>query len=80
MRTIRDEDRDSDDGAPIGDARAIRETDRALLVELDGEERWIPKSVIHDDSEVWTMRGDEDEGRKGKLIVKAWFARKEGFA
>ncbi len=80
MRTIRDEDRfrSDDETVSFEDVRAIQETDRALLVELDGEEKWIPKSVIHDDSEVWTMRGDEDEGREGKLIVKGWWARKEG--
>jgi hypothetical protein len=56
------------------DARAIRETEKALLVELeDGEEVWIPKSVIDDDSEVFGV-GDE-----GKLVVEGWFAVKQGW-
>jgi len=52
--------------------RGVRETDRALLVMLaDGEEKWIPKSVIHDDSEVYEPHDE------GELVVKAWFAEKE---
>ena len=33
---------------------------------------WIPKSVVHDDSEVY-KQGDE-----GKLVLEEWFALKEG--
>lgn len=33
---------------------------------------WIPKSVIHDDSEVWK------KGDRGKLVIPEWFALKEG--
>jgi hypothetical protein len=50
-----------------------RETDKAILVEIDGEDRWIPKSVVHDDSEVY----DENEHNEGTLALKAWFAEKE---
>lgn len=38
-----------------------------------GEEHWIPKSQVHDDSEVFATDGE------GKLIVSAWFASKEGW-
>jgi len=52
--------------------KALRDTDKALLVEFeDGVERWIPKSVIDDDSEVYKM------GTSGTLVVKQWFAEKE---
>lgn len=67
----------SDRGERLGDCQVIRETEKAILVVLedDGErEIWIPKTQIHDDSEVWK------EGQTGELIVKAWFAEKEGLA
>lgn len=51
-----------------------RETAKALLVltaELD--EMWIPKSVIHADSSVWKTGQTE-----GELIVKTWWAEKQG--
>lgn len=50
---------------------ALRETEKAILFKQeDGEEYWVPKSQIHDDSEVWK------EGDEGILIVTEWFARK----
>jgi len=55
------------------DALAIRETAKALLVEVEGEERWVPKSCIHDDSEVWK------EGDEGTLALMGWFAEKDGW-
>jgi hypothetical protein len=58
------------------DAYADRETPLALLcvIALGGRkhEKWIPKSQIHDDSEVF-RKGDQ-----GKLVVTGWFAEKEG--
>lgn len=56
----------------VGDVEVLHETEAAILVALDGEEIWIPKSVIHDDSEVW------EEGDTGVFVVKEWFANKEG--
>jgi hypothetical protein len=52
--------------------KALRDTDKALLVEFeDGTEKWIPKSVIEEDSEVYKI------GTSGTLVVKQWFAEKE---
>lgn len=52
---------------------AVRETARALLIRTaTGEQHWVPKSVIHEDSEVY------QDGDGGKLIIAAWFAEKEG--
>lgn len=34
---------------------------------------WIPKSVIHDDSEVYKP------GTSGKLVVKSWWAEENGY-
>jgi hypothetical protein len=49
------------------------ETDKAILAIFEDEtEAWIPKSMIDDDSEVYKM------GTSGTLIVKRWFAEKEG--
>lgn len=56
------------------DATAKRETPKALLVEVEGEEKWVPKSLIHDDSEVYR------EGDAGTLVVPLWWAEKEGLA
>lgn len=60
-------------------AKALRESSsgKALLCELEtGEERWIPKSVIHDDSEVY----DAADNAEGELVVQGWFADKEGLS
>ena len=47
-------------------------TDAAILVVIDGEKHWFPKSQVDDDSEVW-KRGDQ-----GKLVVSAWIAKQKG--
>lgn len=56
----------------IEDVLAIRETAKALLCIIDGDEVWIPKSVIDDDSEVY------QDGDEGDLVITEWFAEKEG--
>lgn len=59
----------------LGQGSIVRETDKAMLVELDsGDEVWVPLSVIHDDSELY-QGCEEDEG---ELVVEEWFADKEG--
>lgn len=55
----------------LGRAECIHETDRALLFELDGEEVWIPKSVVVDADE-WSP------GVTWNLEVHFWFAAREG--
>ena len=64
----------SEDQADFHDVVAKRDTGKALLVVIEGEEKWIPQSVIHPDSEVF----DADENSTGTLIVKRWWAEKEG--
>jgi hypothetical protein len=62
-------------GVSLGDGEAIRETEKALLVRIDsGEEKWLPKSIIHDDSEVF------EEGNTGDVVVAEWWAVQEWFA
>jgi Ser-tRNA(Ala) deacylase AlaX len=53
-------------------ARCVRATSKAILVDVDGEEVWIPQSQVHDDSEVWRA-GDE-----GKLVISEWIAKRKG--
>lgn len=72
---------EDDDDQPFSvKARAVAESAKALKVELDlpdGKRQiWVPKSVIHDDSEVF----DNAENKQGKLVLQAWFAREEGLA
>jgi len=76
MRTIRDEDapRTSYEPVTIPDVKALRETKLALLCLVRGKELWVPQSQIHDDSEVYEVGGE------GKLVVKGWWAAKEGLA
>jgi hypothetical protein len=66
---------DNSEPVSLGTATVKRETPKALLVEVEGEEMWVPKSVIHEDSEVW--QGEQDDG---ELVVKRWWAEKEGQA
>lgn len=61
------------DAESLGKAKVVGATDKALRVEVeDMGTIWVPRSVIHDDSEVY------DEGHEGELVVKRWFAEKEG--
>jgi hypothetical protein len=62
------------EGFTIEGAEAVRETSKALLVEadfFDEGQAWIPRSQIHADSEVFELHG------KGKLVVTAWWAKKQ---
>jgi hypothetical protein len=55
-------------------ATCIGERPKALLVDIDGEKIWIPKSQIHDNSEVF----DADEHDEGTLIITEWLAKQKG--
>lgn len=60
----------------LGPGKVVGSSDKALEIELEdlGERRWIPRSVIHDDSEVY----DEDENKEGEVFVHQWWAVKNG--
>jgi len=63
----------SSDAVYFDGAACVKETEKAVLVtadDLDGE-TWIPKSQVHDDSEIC------GEGDEGTLAVTRWFAEKE---
>ncbi len=71
---MRFQDPTGDDPVAFPDSTCTHETDKALKVDVGGdllETKWIPKSVLHRDSEVNT------DGDTGVLVIKKWFARKE---
>jgi hypothetical protein len=47
------------------------ETEKAVLCEIDGEDHWIPKSQIDDDSEVYA------KGHTGTLVITRWLAEQK---
>jgi len=63
--------------AELGLGEVVVAKEKALLIRLDelGEEKWIPRSVLEDDSEITE---EAEEGDEGEVIVKTWFAEKEG--
>lgn len=62
-------------GESLGDGQVVGSSEKALKIELEtGDEIWIPKSVIHDDSEVY----DDEDNAEGEVVVKAWWAQQEG--
>jgi len=54
------------------DVACVADTVAAVLVELDGEDVWIPRSQLHDDNEV-NAKGDT-----GKLVMTRWIAEQKG--
>lgn len=75
------EDGDSSDepeGADVQVEQVLQESAKAIqVVMLDtGDIKWIPKSVIHSDSEVYE-KPTVGNGA-GKLVVHMWFAEKAG--
>lgn len=48
-------------------------TDRAVLVEVDGEEVWVPRSVIEGGD------GLEESEETQEIDVAEWFAEKKGW-
>lgn len=60
----------------IEDVEVVRETEKALLCAFElkngRQELWIPKSQIHDDSEVY------EEDTEGVLVIPEWLAIEKG--
>jgi len=68
-------DRDDERTVDLGDeAIVVHATAKALLLDLDGEEHWIPRSVLRKGSTV----GDCAIGEQGCVVLPEWFAKKEG--
>ena len=62
----------SEESIELEDVTVEVETDLALLCNIDDKKHWIPKSVVHEDSEV------SSEGDTGTIALQRWFAEKEG--
>ena len=62
----------SEETVELEDVTIEAETDLALLCNIDDKKHWIPKSVVHEDSEV------SSEGDTGTIVLQRWFAEKEG--
>lgn len=63
---------DEDKFVTIGDVQSLSESPRAVLVYAKGREHWIPKSQIHDESEVY------ERDQWGDLIITKWIAKERG--
>ena len=73
----RREPRPEPEPVAIGQGTARNETAKAIRINLaSGRQLWIPKSVIHANSEVFDM----GEHSTGEVVVMDWFAEKEGLA
>lgn len=72
MGKCRGQERDNETVSFEG-VEVVRETDKALLVLLDGDEHWIPKGQIDDSSEVFSQASTG-----GRLVITAWIAEKKG--
>jgi hypothetical protein len=59
----------------IDDAEIINETEKAVLVDapIFDEPQWVPKSQVHEDSSVYEATDS------GTIIVKDWWAEKQGW-
>lgn len=58
-----------------GEVTVVHATARALLVDYEGEEVWIPKSAIDDDSEIYSGR---QVGETGTLVIPYRLAEEKG--
>ena len=67
----------------IGEGYLVEIKDKAIKVQLQsGQNIWIPMRVVHDDSELYgkdVIGKAQELGTDGKLIVKRWWARQEGY-
>lgn len=52
--------------------KVVKETEKAILVNIEGRDIWVPKSQILENSEV-TEAGDD-----GTIVLSTWFCEKEG--
>lgn len=74
MTRRRDASEDEERTLCVYHAKVLRETDKALKVEIDGQAAWLPKSQIHKESDV-AVEGDE-----GTLYIPEWLARAKDLA
>jgi len=59
----------------MGQGTPLRDSGRAILFRVDGYgEIWVPKSQIHDESEIWKL-----DQEPGELVVTEWWAGTKGW-
>lgn len=68
--------RDRDPGYSLGIQTVKRLTEKAFLFEIDGEDVWIPKSQIHENSEIQEHALVTEEG---ELVITEWLAVQKNF-
>ncbi|MBT5274982.1 hypothetical protein HOL82_03520 [Candidatus Woesearchaeota archaeon] len=69
---------DGEGSVNLGAHAIVRVSDRGGALaqnQVSGVKFWVPLSVIHEDSEVW--QADQEPG---DLLVKEWWAEREGHA
>lgn len=60
----------------------LRETEKALLVDVGGEELWVPWSQVDcegsDFKQGCSTEGDVRAGDVGELVLSSWICREKG--
>lgn len=59
------------------DAVVIKRLDKAVVLDIEGEEMVIPKSQLLEDSQITE---DSEEGESGCLSIPAWLAQDRGLS
>lgn len=59
------------------DVTYLHQTDKAVLINYEGKEYWIPDSQIDEDSEAY-VGCKLDKGEKVTLICSEWIALNKG--
>jgi len=62
-----------DTGISMGDVRLLKQTNQAILVELNGRAEWIPKTMLHPDNCV------DADYRFAELILEESYAKQKGW-
>lgn len=57
----------------VDGAVCLRETEKALLIRVEGGEHWIPKSQMNEDESDVQTQGDV-----GSLVISEWIAKEKG--
>lgn len=58
------------------EVEVIKMHDASMLVEYEGEQEWIPYSLIEEESEITEF---SEEGDEGDLVIPRWKAEDVGF-
>ncbi len=64
------------DKITVSGVTVVKSTDKALLVEVDGSEAWVPKSQLQQGG---TITEESEPGAEGTLVVPRWLAEEKEF-